>query len=266
MINIVKSTKRKIKQYLLRPGRIVDFLICGTQKGGTSSLHSYLKKHPDICMANRKEVHFFDNETNFSRGKPDYFKYHSYFSPKKNHRIMGETTPIYMYWDNAPGRIFDYNPKIKLIILLRNPIERAYSHWNMQRNRGFDNFSFWDSLNIEEERRMESYPLQNRKHSYTNRGFYLKQLKKLWSYFPRDRVLILKSEDLKGEPEKTLNHICNFLQISQFSSIISENDNLGLYKSSMSEKEKNYLKSIFEQEIKELEAELNWDCSEWLNG
>ncbi len=82
--------------------RIVNFAICGTQKGGTSALDTYLRGHPEICMADRKEVHFFDNEAAFATGKPDYSRYHSFFSPNDTQRILGESTPIYMYWKPAP--------------------------------------------------------------------------------------------------------------------------------------------------------------------
>ena len=100
--------------------RAVDFVVCGTQKGGTSALDAYLREHPEICMAVRKELHFFDNEKKFSSGKPDYSKYHDSFNPQKLHKLLGETTPIYMYWNESPRRIWEYNPNMKLIVLLRN--------------------------------------------------------------------------------------------------------------------------------------------------
>ena len=76
----------------------VDFLIAGTQKGGTSALDAYLREHPEIRMANRKEVHFFDNEVIFNSNKPDYSMYHSLFQPVGPQMLLGEATPIYMYW------------------------------------------------------------------------------------------------------------------------------------------------------------------------
>lgn len=264
MGNIVKTAKRKIKQYLSIK-KTVDFVICGTQKGGTSALDAYLREHPEICMADVKEVHYFDNEKEFSSGKPDYSNYHMHFSPKKNHRMMGEATPIYMYWDHAPKRLYEYNPDMKLIILLRNPIERAYSHWNMERSRNAEILPFFEAITNEKERCHDALPLQHRVYSYVDRGFYLKQLKKIWTYFPKNRVLILKSEDLKQKHKETLNLICDFLQVSHFNAMEAKNVHSRPYESRISEKEKVYLKSVFEKEIREIEQALNWDCSEWFN-
>lgn len=92
-------------------------------------------------MAKTKEVHFFDNEEYF-QGTPDYSKYHEFFTPEHSHQLLGEATPIYIYWYPSPERIYEYNPKAKLIFLLRTPIERAYSNWNMERLRNSEKLSF----------------------------------------------------------------------------------------------------------------------------
>jgi len=90
-----------------------------------------------------------------------------------------------MYWQNAPKRIWQYNPEMKIIIILRNPIERAFSHWNMERSRNAEHLSFWDAINTEKLRCQETLPLQNRVYSYIDRGFYIKQLENIWRYFPK---------------------------------------------------------------------------------
>lgn len=250
---------------LFQNERMVDFVICGTQKGGTTALDAYLREHHEICMADKKEVHFFDNEKNFSNGKPNYSKYHTFFSPKQSHKILGEATPIYMYWDESPRRIWEYNPNMKLIVLLRNPIERAYSNWNMERSRNKETLSFWEAINNEKERCRKALPLQCRVYSYIDRGFYLEQLRSIWAYFPKDRVLILKNEDLKQKPNETLNHVCEFLGVTQFKSVVAKDVHSRPYVSSINKKEKDYLRAIFEPEIIELESELNWNCRDWLS-
>ena len=121
---------------------MVDFLICGTQKGGTSALHEYLSEHPDLCLSATKELHFFDNEELFQQGAPDYAPCHAAFRQKMPSQLAGESTPIYMYWEPSPKRIWEYNPRMKLIVLLRNPIDRAYAHWNMERSGGRRAFPF----------------------------------------------------------------------------------------------------------------------------
>ncbi len=130
----------------------VSFVIGGTQKGGTSALDSFLRQHPQICMPEtRKELHFFDREENFKR-KPAYKKYHGNFRPNSEHRAIGEATPIYMYWNAAPQRIAAYNPEMKWIITLRDPVDRAYSAWNMETKRDAENLSFADAIARETER------------------------------------------------------------------------------------------------------------------
>ena len=130
----------------------INFVIGGTQKGGTSALDSFLRQHPEICMPeSKKELHYFDREENFA-GKPNYKKYHANFKPGPAHRVIGEATPIYMYWNAAPQRIRDYNPEMKWILVLRNPVERAFSAWNMETKRGAENLPFREAVEREEER------------------------------------------------------------------------------------------------------------------
>lgn len=252
----------------------VNFVICGTQKGGTSALDSYLRLHPEICMAEDKEVHFFDNDDYFTNSGSNnnntdtinYNLYHSAFAPKVDDQICGEATPIYMYWHETPKRIWKYNPDMKLIIILRNPIERACSHWNMECARGADNISFWDALASEQDRCRQTLPSQHRVYSYVDRGFYSEQLRRLWTFFPKEQMLILKNEDLRFEPQKTLRQVCDFLGVSTepFIILTSKEVHVTPYKTAMSKKEKDYLRSVFEFEIKNLERMLGWDCAGWL--
>src|SRR5207253_8920639 len=101
----------------------VNFVIGGTQKGGTSALDSFLRQHPEICMPNtRKELHFFDREADDT----DYEKYHANFKPKSKQRVIGEASSIYMYWHIAPHRIWKYNRKMKWTHARRQQVERAY--------------------------------------------------------------------------------------------------------------------------------------------
>lgn len=246
------------------PGK-VDFVIAGTQKGGTSALDKYLREHEHICMASRKEVHFFDDEKHYTKGKVNYKEYHTFFNPSTKEQIIGEATPIYMYWYDAPKRIWEYNPKMKFIISLRNPIERAYSQWNMQRMRGIDDLSFWDALQKEEERRRAAVPSQLRVHSYVDRGFYVEQLRRIWHYFPKEQTYIIKHEDLKNNPYETLTGIYDFLDLPVPKHKMAPKDvHTRPYTSALSQKEFLYLKEIFFYEIKTLENLLGWDCAEWL--
>jgi hypothetical protein len=266
MGSLTKLLRRKQDRSLGRSNdRWVNFIICGTQKGGTSALDVYLRQHPEICMAERKEVHFFDNEPLYSDHRPDYSRYHCSFNPQASHRLIGEATPIYMYWHTAPRRMWEYNPNLKLIVVLRNPIDRAYSHWNMERSRNAESLPFWDAIRNEQQRCREALPYQHRVYSYVDRGFYLEQLRRLYLYFPKERVLVLRNEHLKDQPQEALNEVCRFLGVDPFETVKPQEVHSRPYSSKMGDQEKEYLRFIFEHEIRGIERLLGWDCTKWLS-
>ncbi len=242
----------------------VDFMICGTQKGGTTALDSYLRCHESICMADEKECHYFDNDVYFPPEGPNYDQYHSFFRPTESTRIIGEATPVYMYWYDCPRRIWEYNRRCKIVVLLRNPIERAYSHWNMETSRGDETLAFFDAIVSEQERSRADLPHQHRIYSYVDRGFYLEQLRRLWFYFGCDNVLAIKSELLKAEPLSQLNRVCDFLGLDRFRSIEPQLVFAREYNSTIGATERRYLSDVYRYEIQSLEARLGWDCSDWL--
>src|SRR5438094_818114 len=182
---------------------LVNFVIGGTQKGGTSALDSFLRQHPEICLPEtKKELHYFDREKNFEK-RPNYKQYHAYFRPKPRHRVMGEATPSYMYWTATPYRIWRYNPEMKWILVLRNPVERAFSGWNMETKRGTEHLSFKEAVEQEAVRCRKALPLQHRVFSYVDRGFYAHQVRRLFNIFGEGNLLILLTEDLRttgGKP------------------------------------------------------------------
>ncbi len=242
----------------------VDFLICGAQKAGTTALHDYLSVHPEVFMVKRKEAHFFDFERFFQTAQVDYSIYHTLFDPVPPQRVLGESTPIYMYWKAAPKRIWQYNPDMKLIVVLRNPIERAYSHWNMEYARKADTLPFWEALQSETQRCSAALPFQHRVFSYVDRGLYSEQLQRLWAYFPKTQVQVLKSEDLRDKPKETMGKVTGFLGVSPPKTIDAKEIHTGEYSSRMSEREREYLRTVFKPEIHNLEQLLGWDCSKWL--
>jgi hypothetical protein len=244
----------------------VSFLIVGAQKGGTTALDTYLRPHPQICMAERKEAHYFDEDSLFSSNGRlmDHTSYHALFNPKREKRVLGEATPIYMYWWEAPKRIWQYNPQMKLIALLRDPIDRAYSHWNMEHARKADMLPFGEAIRSEVVRRRERLPSQHRVFSYVDRGFYLEQLRRLWAFFPRDQVLVLKSDDLQRNPADTLRQVHEFIGVECQHPEQMEKVHVGSYIAPMDDSDRAYLRTIYEYEIRSLERALGWDCSGWL--
>src|SRR4029077_12565345 len=99
----------------------LDFLVAGAQKSGTTALNYYLKRHPRIALPIKKELHFFDNDALFTGETVSYEALHTMFRPARPDSIAGENTPNYLYWPPALQRVREYNPSIKLIVLLRNP-------------------------------------------------------------------------------------------------------------------------------------------------
>jgi hypothetical protein len=243
----------------------VKFLIVGSQKSGTSALNKYLHAHPRLCMARRKEVHFFDNEQLFSGDEVDYSHYHSFFSPRFPKNICGETTPNYMYWYNAPRRIWEYNPKMKLIFILRNPIDRAFSGWNMEYQRKREFLPFAEAIRTESQRIKTKLPFQHRIYSYVDRGFYTDQIRRFWHFFPRKQTLFLKHEQLRDEPQAALGQIWKFLGIQKKKNFTPIAAHTYSYTKPMSVRDRAYLVELYKMEINDLEQMLEWDCQAWLS-
>ena len=168
-----------------------------------------------------------------------------------------------MYWEPSIKRIYEYNSEMKIISILRNPIERAYSHWNMERDRGADNVDFSTAIREENNRCREALPHQHRVYSYIDRGFYSEQIRRIWRYFPKQQTLIIKQEELKLQPEKVLNEVYRFLGVSEIKSIEVKNVHSRPYISDIDDRDYQYLSNVFFNEISQLEHILNWNCSSW---
>ena len=241
----------------------LSFLVCGAQKSGTTALAAYMRKHPGIHLPKAKELHFFDDETQ-AWPEPDLNALHSHFQTAHTNQVWGEATPISLYWDPAAERIWRYNSAIRLIVILRNPIERAYSHWAMEHRRGNDPLAFDLALRQEEARCREALPLQHRVFSYVDRGYYSYQLRRLWRFFGREQVLVLRQDDLRHSPEVCLERIWQHLGIPSGPPITPLERHNGEYTCPMPPACRQQLRKVFWQEICQLEQLLEWDCSDWL--
>lgn len=173
-----------------------NFIIPGAQKSGTTALRIYLAQHPEIFMAN-KEIHFFDNDENYKKGIEGYEKF---FDGWKGEKAIGEKTPNYLYYEKAPERIYKLLPDVKLIFVLRNPVDRAYSHYRHNVRIGQETLSFEKAIEKEEERIKN--PRLKKIYSYKDRGKYIIQIKRYAEYFPKSQMLFLLAEDLKDDRKK----------------------------------------------------------------
>jgi len=240
----------------------LDFIVAGAQKSGTTALHYFLKKHPQIALPDLQEMHFFDDEEVFSR-PVDYELLHRHFRPIERSTIAGDVTPSYLYWKPAMDRIHQYNPRIKLIMLLRNPVDRAFAHWNMQRFKDREPLDFLDALREELRRIAQPLSIESRRFAYVDRGFYSGQLERVLKFFPREQVLILKFETFRDEKQETLNFIFKFLGVKSLGGIRDKDRNIVPYERAMKPEERKYLLDIFSVEITKLEQMLGWDLTDW---
>ncbi|MDI1254186.1 sulfotransferase [Thermomonas sp.] len=203
-------------------GPTVRFLIGGVQKGGTSALARYLQSHPDIRLPAGKEAHVFDDPraSNWTAVRFEA-EYEGHFPNMQGSRpgICGDATPIYCFHPALIERIARYNPAMRWIILLRDPIERAISHYYMERNRGQESLSLAAALLAEPWRlrgKQDDFSADSslRRHSYCARGRYARQLDALYGHFPQDQVLILRSMDLLAHPANSMDRVHAFLGVA----------------------------------------------------
>lgn len=201
-----------------------NFLIIGAGKSGTTSLYHYLKQHPEIYMSPVKEPKFFalEGKTLNFRGPnddahmnrksvTDIGAYRALFRGVSNEKAVGEASTLYLYSPEAPARIKHYIPEVKLIAILRNPADRAFSSYlHCLRDRGEPLGDFAQALR-EEEGRIENGwgPIWH----YRNAGFYSAQLERYFDAFGRDQIKVFLYEDLKGDPVGVLRSIFRFLGV-----------------------------------------------------
>jgi hypothetical protein len=194
-----------------------DFAIIGTQRGGTTSLHAYLRAHPHVQTPATKELHFLTDR--FARGRDWYLGQFPAEVPLGT--ITGEATPYALFHPAAPRRLHTVAPDAKLIVLLRNPVDRAYSHYLLETSRGHETLSFAEALAAEpsrlagEEARLLADPTYvsaaHNHASYLSRGDYASQLARWFATFPQDQFLILRSEDLYERTAETFAQVTSFL-------------------------------------------------------
>lgn len=192
-----------------------DFLIAGAAKAGTTSLHAYLSEHPAVSSPIRKEIHYFD--LNMRRGEGWY---RSHF-PADTSAVTGESTPYYLFHPLVPERVAATLPEVKVIVLLRDPIDRAFSQHNHEVASGHESLSFERALECEAERlageeaRLRADPghrsFAHQHFSYQARGRYAVQLERWFEHFDRDRFLIIRAEDLFADPAAELAVAQRFL-------------------------------------------------------
>jgi len=190
----------------------VNTFIVGAPKAGTTSLHHYLSQHTNVSMSSVKEPNFFSSkevESLFYNSKcvDDSNDYHKLFSKEKK-QIRGEASVSYLFYENVPKRIHNYNSEAKIIIMLREPIERAFSHYLMDCRLGFCSEKLEDII-----ANPQSFPQYFQQ--YLELGNYYSQLKRYQDIFGKEKLLIIFYDDFKTDTKKVMKSVFSFLQIEQ---------------------------------------------------
>jgi hypothetical protein len=207
-----------------------DFLIIGAQRCGTTSMFTYLERHPAIAPAVLcKGVHYFD--VDHARGDAWYAShfptraYRAWLSRRVGERVLtGESSPYYLFHPAVPARVAATLPDVRAIAMLRDPVSRAYSQYHHEVARGFETLSFDDALEAEEERlageqeRLATDPghhsLEHQHHSYVARGIYVDQIARWLEVLPRERLLVVDSGDLFRDPDRAYREVLAFLGLT----------------------------------------------------
>jgi hypothetical protein len=195
-----------------------DFLVLGAQKAGTTALYEYLRRHPQITGPSWKEVSFFDRH--WARGE-SWYRGNFPNLARTRGKLVGEASPSYVFHPLAPQRVRELLPEARLLVLVRNPVDRALSQYNHEVALGREPLPFEEALDAEEERlsgeaeRMAADPRYFSRewwsHTYKARGRYAEQIERWLAVFPREQLLVLPSDDLGSESARAHAQVLEFL-------------------------------------------------------
>ena len=196
-----------------------DFFIVGAPKCGTTSVYHYLDEHPDIFLSTPKEVNFFSSVDllNQSMYYDDYIcktsdEYDLIFSESNADQIRGEASVSYLFYENVPSKIIKYNPQAKILIFLRNPVDRAFSHFLMDSRLGLCDYDFSTILH-------SSFKIPNGSlyyQQYIELGFYYIQVSRYLNCFKKENIHLVFLDDLISDLNGTLHNIFLFLGVDAF--------------------------------------------------
>jgi sulfotransferase family protein len=247
-----------------------DFIVIGAQKSGTTSLYRYLSLHPRIRSARIKEVHYFDQ--NFPFGER-WYRAQFPLGAWSRGRLVGEATPDYLFHPHAAERAAQLVPHAKLLVTLRNPVDRAYSHYQHVVARGHELLPFETALDNEkrvvplESRRLLENPLYRslalERHSYVARGEYSEQLQRWLRWFPREQLHLVIAEEMFGRTQDAMSGVFQFLGIPPLEVGSPEAFKSGSYSDGMSPDTRKLLIEHFRPHNARLEdllgMRLDWD-------
>lgn len=238
--------------------RLPNLLCLGTQKGGTSTLNHMLRLHEKLFLPAKKEIHYFTENWNKSLGW-----YEKHYENKLENQIGVDITPYYLFHPKAARRIKRTIPNVKMIILLRNPVERTISHYFHACRMGYEILPIEIALKEEEKRINENYIFSHQKHSYIGRSKYIEQIDRFEKLFAKENILVMKSEELFSQPNRIWKKVEAFMNISKqdFPKSIKRANSGNGESTSVSEKTRRELNRIFRSTSEEVEKRygFNWN-------
>ena len=202
------------------------FIIVGVMKCGTTALYHYLSQHPCILPTVRKELDFWSWK--YARGL-DWYLAHFAKLPKSGHYITGEASPTYFQHGQAPKRLFSAYPDMKIIILLRSPVDRSVSHYHHFQRRGLEHRTFLEAFNAHYNEFKNGKYEPEKLNNYVVSSLYAIYLENWLNVFPRQQLYIMFSEELFQNTQKSVNKVCDFLGVSSYTLKEQINPNPGRY-------------------------------------
>ncbi|CAA6819163.1 MAG: Unknown protein [uncultured Sulfurovum sp.] len=201
----------------------IDFLIAGVQKSATTSLAYYVGQHPKICKHRTEEMPYFSLEEEYKLGYLVNFK--RYFNHcSQNDKVLAKSVTVIQDVD-VIKKAYEHNPKMKLVIVLRNPIDRAYSAFWYARKMGWENIDDFDkALSLEEDRKSKNMIVQ-RNTSYKKNGEYLEQLNQLFTVFPKEQVCIILQEDIAKDANEVCQKLFKYFNLEAYEGLNMERIN-----------------------------------------
>jgi len=243
----------------------IGVFLAGVQKAGTTSMHGYMECHPFLSSGSMKETHFFDNET-LDWNLPDYSAFEAFFKAVPERMQAFDASPVYTFWPPSLHRIRQYNPNARLIVLLRDPIARAHSHWMMETRRGRETLPFEEAIREGRRRLPADSPLAPawRIFSYVERGFYASQIRRALDLFPQEQLLFIDSEELRRDHSAALRQVAEFLELTPFPKLTSRSSHEGIPGWRPEPHDVCYLRDLYVAEVEAVADLTGLDTSGWL--
>lgn len=259
-----KEINLKLRWFINKDRMLPGFIIVGAQKSGTTSLYSLLSQHPELLPSKTKELHFFSGgiDSEIDNYKKGFNWYQSHFPPVKEEnegKIAFEATPIYLFNPLVASRIKKALPNVKIIVMLRNPVDRAVSHYFHEKRKSVDPLSIINALEEEEERLKPVLQAKSYKdkafihYSYKSRGLYADQLKNYYKHFSPDQIHVINCDEFFYDQPLVLNKVFKFLSVDD--NFIPQNirsRNVAKNKERLDQGVYDHLKAFFLQPNKEL--------------